>query len=137
MKLGRFRWRECVQLLGIRNFNFIHKEVENSAGGVLVAWNKGSMEVLEVRKARFSISLRCRMVDDPFEWVFYGVYGPNGHAFHSMMWEDLNEVQDQWRGPWCLGAGGDFIVVKFPNKKRGTHNLNPQMVSFSEFINDH
>lgn len=47
-----------------------------ASGGILMIWNKNRIEMLEHEVGAFSISIRCRMVDDVVEWVFSGVYGP-------------------------------------------------------------
>jgi hypothetical protein len=40
-------------------------------------WDKRVAEVQDCVKGQFSLSCRFKNVQDQFEWVFSGVYGPN------------------------------------------------------------
>ena len=47
-----------------------------STGGLLICWDKRSLEVLEMEVGNFSISCRFRNVEDGLTWIFTGMYGP-------------------------------------------------------------
>ena len=47
-----------------------------SAGGLLICWDKRTLEVLEMEVGNFSITCRLRNVEDGLVWIFTGVYGP-------------------------------------------------------------
>ena len=51
-------------------------EASGSAGGILVCWDRRTLDVLDVEVGHFSISCRVRNVEDGFCWMFTGVYGP-------------------------------------------------------------
>ena len=51
-------------------------EASGSAGGILVCWDRRTLDVLDVEVGQFSISCRVRNVEDGFCWMFTGVYGP-------------------------------------------------------------
>ena len=47
-----------------------------SAGGLLICWDKRTLEVLEMEVGNCSITCRLRNVEDGLVWIFTGVYGP-------------------------------------------------------------
>ena len=72
-----------------------------SAGGVLICWDKRSLEILDWEEGQFSISCKFRNVGDGGIWVFMGVYGPFSREERESLWEE----------PWCLG--GDFNTILY------------------------
>ena len=50
-------------------------DATGSTGGILICWDKRSMEILDWEVGQFSISCRFRNVEDSAVWVFTGVYG--------------------------------------------------------------
>jgi hypothetical protein len=65
-------------------------------------------------------------------WMFTGVYGPNVNRDRRLMWDELAGIRSWWDVPWCLG--GDFNVVRFPQKGWALINFSPAMHDFSDFI---
>ena len=66
-----------VRSLGIgRNVGWVSLYVRNTAGEVLVLWDKRVLEGLEVEVGFFSISCRFRNCEEGFVWVFFRLYGP-------------------------------------------------------------
>ncbi|RVW78514.1 Transposon TX1 uncharacterized 149 kDa protein [Vitis vinifera] len=63
--LGAGRWSNWVAL-----------DAVGSAGGMLVCWDKRSLEVMETEVGKFSASCRFRNVENGLTWSFTGVYGP-------------------------------------------------------------
>ena len=49
---------------------------QGSVGGILIYWDKRSLELLEMEVGQFSISCRLKNVEDGLVWIFIGVYGP-------------------------------------------------------------
>ena len=47
-----------------------------ATGGILICWDKRTLEVLEMEVGQFSISCKLRNVEDRIVWIFTGVYGP-------------------------------------------------------------
>ncbi|RVX05174.1 hypothetical protein CK203_020059 [Vitis vinifera] len=89
-----------------------------SAGGILVCWDKRSLEVMETEVGRFSVSCRFRNVEDGMSWIFTGVYGPFSKEDRDCLWEELGAIRGLWEDPWCLG--GDFNVIFIPAGKEQT-----------------
>ena len=66
-----------VRSLGTRRFlDWRALDAFGSAGGILICWDKRSLEILDWEVGQLSISCRFRNVEDGFVWVFTGVYGP-------------------------------------------------------------
>ena len=84
-------------------------DAHGSAGGILICWDKRTLEVLEMEVGHFSISCRLRNVEDGFVWIFTGVYGPFSREEREMLWEELGAIRGFWDDSWCLG--GDFNVI--------------------------
>ncbi|RVW63493.1 hypothetical protein CK203_054160 [Vitis vinifera] len=60
-----------------------------AAGGILICWDKRTLEVLEMEMGQFSISCRLRNVEDGNAWIFPGVYGPFSKEDRGILWEEL------------------------------------------------
>ena len=66
-----------VRSLGTDRFlNWGTLDAQGSAGGILICWDKRTLEIMEMEVGSFSISCRMRNVEDGLVWMFIGVYGP-------------------------------------------------------------
>ena len=45
-------------------------DVSGSMGGILICWDKRTLEVLALEVGQFSISCRFRNMEDGFVWMF-------------------------------------------------------------------
>ena len=81
-------------------------DASGSARGILLFWDKRNEEVIETLSGVFSVSCLFRNVEDYFQWIFTGVYGPVLANLKEYLWEELESVRGLWSGPWCIG--GDF-----------------------------
>ncbi|RVW21265.1 LINE-1 reverse transcriptase-like [Vitis vinifera] len=62
-----------VKSLGVGRFlDWRTLEAAGAAGGVLVCWNKRSLELLEWEEGQFSVSCKFRTVENGTVWVFTG-----------------------------------------------------------------
>ena len=77
---GRFLCWEALDAMGL-------------VGGVLVVWDKRSLELLDKEIGSFSVSCRFRNVKNSFVWVFSGVYGPLTKDNRSLLWEELSIIR--------------------------------------------
>ncbi|KAL6328051.1 hypothetical protein AAG906_033319 [Vitis piasezkii] len=85
---------EVVRSLG--SGRFLDWKVLNAmgtTGGVLICWNKRSLEMLGVEEGQFSISCRFRNVGDGAIWVFTGVYGPFSRDDRECLWEEFGAIR--------------------------------------------
>ncbi|RVX01085.1 hypothetical protein CK203_022724 [Vitis vinifera] len=81
----------------LRSGRFLDWRVLNamgSAGGVLICWDKRSLEILDWEEGQFSISCRFRNVGDGGIWVFTGVYGPFSKKKGSACGRRLGQLED-------------------------------------------
>ena len=108
-------------------------DAHGSAGGILVCWDKRTLEVLEMEVGHFSISCRLMNVEDGFVWIFTGVYGPFSREEREMLWEDLGAIRGFWDGSWCLG--GDFNVI-LSQRERSQGRLTGAMRRFAQIVDE-
>jgi exonuclease III len=104
----------------------------NSAGGILLMWDKRVLEKLDCYTGTFSISCQWKSLDDNFIWTGSGVYGPNLGGARGSFWDELALIRTKWASPWCLF--GDFNIIRYPRERLGCQNFSQGMLDFSEFI---
>ena len=78
-------------------------EAVGAAGGVLICWDKRSLELLEWEEGQFSISCKFRTVENGVIWVFTGVYGPFTKEDRECLWDEFGAIRGLWGEPWCVG----------------------------------
>ncbi|KAG2701660.1 hypothetical protein I3760_06G055400 [Carya illinoinensis] len=49
---------------------------KGASGGIIVMWDRRVVEMLDHYVGEFMVVCQFKSVDDGFEWVFAGVYGP-------------------------------------------------------------
>ena len=52
-------------------------DADQTAGGVLIMWDRRALEKLEVMMGYFVVSVRWQDVGDGFIWACFGIYGPD------------------------------------------------------------
>ncbi|OVA12966.1 hypothetical protein BVC80_1157g1 [Macleaya cordata] len=62
------------------------------SGGILMMWNKQTIEVVDICYGNHSISWQCITKCDGFKWVISGVYGPNDDGERTNLWDELNNL---------------------------------------------
>ena len=100
-----------------------------TAGGVLICWDKRSLELLGVEEGQFSISCRFRNVGDGAIWVFTGVYGPCSKKDRECLWEEFGAIRGLWEEPWCLG--GDFNTTLYQAERSRNGRITSAMRRFA------
>ena len=101
-----------VRSLGPRRFlDWRVLNAMGTVGGVLICWDKRSLEILDWEEGQFSISCKFRNVGDGGIWVFMGVYGPFSREERESLWEEIGAIRGLWEEPWCLG--GDFNTILY------------------------
>ncbi|RVW26986.1 putative ribonuclease H protein [Vitis vinifera] len=105
-----------------------------TAGGILICWDKRSLEMLGVEEGQFSISCRFRNEGDGAIWVFTGVYGPFSREDKECLWEELGAIRGLWEEPWCLG--GDFNTSLYQAKRSRNGRITSDMRRFAQIIDD-
>ncbi|KAL6339446.1 hypothetical protein AAG906_032981 [Vitis piasezkii] len=105
---------EVVRSLGPRRF--LDWKVLNAmgmAGGVLICWDKRSLEMLG---------------------VFTGVYGPFSREDRECLWEEFGAIRGLWEEPWCLG--GDFNTTLYQAERSRNGRITSAMRRFAQIIDD-
>ena len=109
-------------------------DAHGSVGGLLICWDKRTLEVLEMEMGNFSISYRLRNVEDGLVWVFTGVYEPFSKEDRDGMWEELGAIRGIWDDPWCLG--GDFNVILSQRERSSQRRLTGAMRRFTQIVDE-
>lgn len=64
-------------------------DADQTAGGVLIMWDRRVLENLEVLVGSFLVSVQWKDVEDGFIWACSGVYGPNDNNLRGDLWDEL------------------------------------------------
>ena len=65
-----------VRSLGSGRFlNWKVVNAKGASGGILICWDRRSLDILDWEEERFTLSCRFRNVENGVVWVFTGVYG--------------------------------------------------------------
>ena len=124
-----------VKSLGVGRFlDWRTIEAAGAAGGVLICWDKRSLELLEWEEGQFSISCKFRTVENGAIWVFTGVYGPFTKEDRECLWEEFGAIRGLWGEPWCVG--GDFNVILSQGERSRQGRISPAMRRFAQVMND-
>ena len=119
-----------VRSIGVGRFlNWKALNVEGTAGGILLLWDKRKISMVDYVVGSFSVSCLFRMVKDGYQWVFFGVYGPVERSLKESFWEELGLISGMWEEPWCVG--GDFNEILYPNERTRGGRISNSMRRFS------
>ena len=97
-------------------------DVEGSAGGILVFWDKRVVELVDMETGIFSVSCCFRNCIDGFQWMFSGVYGPVVDSKREVF---LGGIGCCYRlMEWALVRGWGFQYGSFPwGSQRGWESV--------------
>ena len=124
-----------VSSLGSRRFlEWKALDVFGSAGGILICWDKRSLDLLEWEEGQFSLSCRFRNVDNGVVWVFTGVYGPFTRVDRECLWEEIGAIRGIWEGPWCLR--GDFNIILSQSERSRQGRITSAMRRFAQVVDE-
>jgi hypothetical protein len=73
---------------------------KGASGGILLMWDKRVIEKREECMGCYTLACSFENVEDRFEWVFGGVYGPNVDVERRDLWEELAGLTSVWEAPW-------------------------------------
>jgi hypothetical protein len=79
-------------LWGNSNVDWEFLPAVDSAGGVLLLWDKRVLEKLDSIVNQFSVSCLWKGVFDGLEWVGTGIYSPTNDLLRRNLWEELSSV---------------------------------------------
>ena len=109
-------------------------DADGATGGLLICWDKRSLEVVDWKEGQYSLSCRFKNVEDGVVWVFTGVYGPFTKEERECLWEEIGAVRGIWDKPWCLG--GNFNSTLFQRERSRQGRITPTMRRFAYIIDD-
>jgi exonuclease III len=121
-----------MSLWGCHYVDWVFLGSVGASGGILVMWDRRTVEIMEEAVGQYSVSCKFKNVVDQFVWAFTGVYGPNMDNARRLLWDELAGVSQWWGVPWCVG--GDFNVVHFPFERSGSASFCTVITDFSDFI---
>jgi exonuclease III len=129
---------DCMDLQVVKSLwgspysDWVALDAVNTAGGVLLMWDKRMVEKVEVVMGKFSVSCLWKGLVDGFDWACSGIYGPHSDLERIELWSELSMVRNRWASPWC--AIGDFNVIRVPSERQGQSGFCLAMVTFSDWI---
>ena len=69
--------------------DWVALDAVQTAGGILLMWDRRVLERTEVLVGSFSVSVLWRGVGDGFSWTCSGVYGPIDNNARLLIWDEL------------------------------------------------
>ena len=117
-----------------RHLDWMAVDSRGVAGGILVFGDNRLVELVDSKEGVFSISCQFKNCVDGIVWVFTGVYGPVCSRDREDLWEELGSIKGLWSDPWCVG--GDFNLVRFPEKRSRGGGLTASMRRFLKVVED-
>ena len=69
--------------------DWVALDADQTAGGVLMMWDRRALEKLEVMVCQFFVSVRWQGLEDGFIWACSMVYGSNDNNLWGQMWDEL------------------------------------------------
>ena len=79
------------------------------------------LQLLGVEQGLFMLSCILKNIDDDFNWVFTGVYGPTSGEIRDRLWEELGAI----KGFWVTGGGGGGDSISFGFLRREIEEVFP------------
>ena len=73
-------------------------------------------------------------MEDSFQWIFIGVYGPVLADLKEDLWEELGPVRGLWSRPWCIE--GDFNASISPSESNKGGRVTQAMRRFAVVLDD-
>ncbi|WKA02253.1 hypothetical protein VitviT2T_020466 [Vitis vinifera] len=109
-------------------------DASGTAGGILICWDKRTLEIMDWEEGQFSLSCRFKNVDNGMVWVFTGVYGPFTKEEREWLWEEIGAIRGLWEDPWCVG--GDFNITLFQRERNRQGRISSAMRRFAQVADE-
>ena len=107
---------------------------EGASGGILICWDRRSLDILDWEEGHFTLSCRFWDVENGAVWVFTGVYDPFSKVERDELWEEFGAIRGLWEDPWCLG--GDFNITLLQRERSSQRRISSTMRKFAEIVDD-
>ncbi|RVW34350.1 Transposon TX1 uncharacterized 149 kDa protein [Vitis vinifera] len=109
-------------------------DASGAAGGILICWDKRTLEILDWEEGQFSLSCRFKNVENGTVWVFTGVYGPFTREERECLWEEIGAIRGLWEDPWCVR--GDFNITLFQRERSRQGRITSAMRRFAQIADE-
>ncbi|RVX06274.1 hypothetical protein CK203_027523 [Vitis vinifera] len=109
-------------------------DASGTAGGILICWDKRTLEILDWEEGQFSLSCRLKNVENGTVWVFTGVYGPFTKEERECLWEEIGAIRGLWEDPWCVG--GDYNITLFQRERSRQGRITSAMRRFAQIVDE-
>lgn len=103
-----------------------------AAGGVIILWNKDSINEVASRVDRFSTSLTAIRHGVSLHRCISAVYGPSDGNLFPVFLEELEMIRSSSNLPWCIGR--DFNEVLFSKEMSNGGRRTRGMERFGDFV---
>ncbi|RVW93551.1 hypothetical protein CK203_028813 [Vitis vinifera] len=64
---------------------------EGVSGGILICWDRRSLDILDWEEGQFTLSCRFRNVENGAIWIFTGVYGLFSKVERDALWDESSQ----------------------------------------------
>ena len=88
-KLSAIDWGVICSLWCNPYVGWVALDAVNTAGGVLLMWDKRMLEMTDSVVDTFSVSCCWKGITDGFVWACTGIYGPNADNLRASLWGEL------------------------------------------------
>ena len=124
-----------IRSLGVGRFlEWVAIKAEGAFEGILIFWDTWVIQLLEKEEGQYTLSCRFKSLEENFNWVFTGVYGPTVHGRREDLWEELGAIRGLWGDPWCLR--GDFNAIRAPRERNRGGSFTHSMRGFSQVTDE-
>ena len=73
--------------------DWVALDAVNTAGGVLLIWDKRMVERVDVVIGKFLVSCLRKGLVDEFDWACFRVYGPHSDGERLELWNELATIR--------------------------------------------
>lgn len=97
--------RECIDWRFVKKFwsNLVHCWAElpavGTSGDIVILWDPNRVDVTEVLRDEFSLSIKCKGKNSHIRWAFFYFYGPVSPNLINSFWEEIETENQRWNLP--------------------------------------
>lgn len=108
---------------------------KGASGGLALLWDEDRVNVLEVLKGDYSVTMKCSLKNSNIVWMCSNVYGPSKQEEKQCFWAELRAIESLWSAPWLIF--GDFNEIRKLGERKGSSASRRERRDFNAFIDDH
>lgn len=134
-KLETIDRRTCTYLWGFDDFEFITKDADGRAGGILMMWNKNSFILQGTITLSFALLIKGVWLKENVQVILLSVYAPCERNNKLDCWEEISGALESHNGGlYCVM--GDFNSICAEDERKGvqTNSRSAEIDDFNNFI---